>query len=94
VSMSDIIARQLDHELYDHPGRETTVKYAVRKYQDRPALKVGDKVTIVRFTRVEGNYGPEPRILVRVEDGRERWIHATVLTIGDEINAESAPESR
>jgi hypothetical protein len=91
VSMSEIIARQLDHELYDHPGRETTVTIAIRKYQDRPALKVGDKVTVVRFARVEGQYGGEPRLLVRNTNGVERWIPATNVSLGDEINAESAP---
>lgn len=85
MSMSDIVTRQIDHELFDHPGRTTTVKYAVRKYRDRPALAVGDRVTIVRFAQVEDQYGPLPRLLVRTASGAERWVDATSLTIADEI---------
>lgn len=75
--MSDVIARSVDHEIWDHPGLVVPVRYAIRKYRDRPALRVGELVTIVRFARIEGLDGPEPRLLVRNVYGIERWIPAT-----------------
>jgi hypothetical protein len=78
--MSDMWATVLDRSLYDHPGAVVTMRDNVRRYQDRPALKAGDKVTIVSFKDLDGQYGPEPRVLVRTADGRERWISAAAAT--------------
>ena len=63
----------IDRDMFDHPGKQTTMAYAVRRYQDRPALTVGETVTIVRFHADSDRYGIKCRVLVRTESGAERW---------------------
>ena len=78
--MSAMWSYLLDRSLYDHPGAEITMGRAIRRYRDRPALAEGEQVTIVRFKAMDGQYGPEPRLLIRTAAGAERWIAATDAT--------------
>lgn len=78
--MSEMWGYLIDRSLYDHPGAEVTMKQAIRKWKDRPALAEGERVTIVRFKHIDGSYGLVPRLLVRNADGAERWVHATDVT--------------
>lgn len=64
-------------DMYDHPGAQTSIVRPVRKWQDRPALSVGQPVTIVRVRLEMGRYIMECRILVRTESGVERWVDET-----------------
>lgn len=66
-----------DRSLYDHPGADVTMRRAIRRYRDRPALAEGEHVTIVRLKFLDTYYGADPRVLVRNAAGAERWIHAT-----------------
>jgi len=90
MSMEDITAIQVGREIWDHPGATATMRRAVRRYQDRPALAAGETVTIVRLTHLEGTYGPEPRLLVANADGRERWIHPTDVELEPQPEPEPA----
>lgn len=63
----------IDRDMYDHPGKATTMTRGIRKYQNRPALAQGETVTIVRMTFTQDNYGLWPRVLVRSDNG-ERWV--------------------
>jgi hypothetical protein len=78
--MSDMWGYVLDRSLYDHPGAEVSMGRAIRRYRERPALAKGEQVTIVRFKSLAGQYGPEPRLLVRTATGAERWISAVEVT--------------
>ncbi len=67
----------IDRAMYDHPGKQTTMTYAVRRYRDRPALAVGQPVTIVRFHADSDRYSIKCRVLVRTESGAERWVNGS-----------------
>ena len=88
MSFSDILGSALDGDMYDHPGKVTVMKYAVRKYRDRPALKVGESVTIVRMAMLADNYGSRARVLVCNNAGLERWVNGTDI---EPVQAEISP---
>lgn len=70
----------LDRSLYDHPGATVELRRTIRRYKDRERLTEGEQVEIVQFRAFEGQYGPEPKCLVRSASGSERWVHAADLT--------------
>ena len=55
-------------------GFKTTITHAVRKWKDRPALTIGQAVTITRLDWTDEGYGPMPRVLIETETGAKRWI--------------------
>lgn len=64
----------IDRMLYPI-GFETTMQEGVRKWKHRPALTVGQKVTIKRLDWDEickGTY--VPRVQVEAADGSLRWV--------------------
>lgn len=66
----------IDRSLY-YPGRTGVMKRRVRKYQDRPALAVGEAVTVLELRHVDNGYGGGfPRVKVESEHGTVRWIDA------------------
>jgi hypothetical protein len=67
----------LSRSIWDHPGAVVTLRDPVRRWKTRPALAEGERVTILEYDSNTGQYGPEPRLLVRTESGAERWIDAT-----------------
>ena len=73
MSLGDYIAASLDREIYK-VGLEVTIHRNIRKWQDRPALSKGEEATISDYRSFLGQYGPEPRVLVTLADGRSRWI--------------------
>lgn len=78
----------IDRSMYDHPGKTTVMRYAVRRHRDRPALAAGESVTIVRMTFQETRYGLTPRVLIRTESGAERWVNGSdIEPLGDNENA-------
>lgn len=79
MSMTDILSRKYDDEMYNHPGKTATVQYGVRKYRDRPAINPGDVVTIVRFHTEMDNYGWRPRLLLQLPSGVQRWVDASII---------------
>ncbi len=71
----------IDRSMWDHPGKTTTMKYAIRKYKDRGAIAVGTEIRIVKYAAVDGRYGIESRVLVETLDGLvKRWVPATSVT--------------
>lgn len=83
MGMEAMIARQVDSELY-RVGEPTTMRRAIRRYQSKPRLEQGQKVTIRRLDFVDrGGYTLHPRVEIETEDGQRRWIDAVdVLTNG------------
>lgn len=55
-------------------GFKTTITRATRKWKDRPALTIGQAVTITRLDWTEEQWGLSPRVLVETETGAKRWI--------------------
>lgn len=55
-------------------GFKTTMVRAVRKYRDRPALTMGQPVTIKKLDWIDNGYGPTPRVLVETGTGATRWV--------------------
>lgn len=82
-----IATRMLDHDIWDHPGSYARVARGVRKWKDRPAVKDDTIIRIIAFKRIDGQYGPVPRLLVGILDPSseeldviaERWVHATTI---------------
>lgn len=58
-------------------GFETTIVYRVRKWRNRPALEIGQPVTITRLDWTDNGYCLVPRVLVETGDGATRWIDAS-----------------
>lgn len=76
----------IDRMMYP-AGYATTIVYAVRKWKHRPALAVGQPVTIKKLDWRDMGYGPIPRVLVEDDNGAERWINASSVapcTTGNE----------
>lgn len=59
-------------------GYETTITRPVRKWKNRPALTVGQPVTIVKLDWEEICNGTfVPRVQVKAKDGSLRWVSGT-----------------
>lgn len=69
-------------------GFKTTIIHSVRKWKNRPALAVGQAVTIVRLDWQDlGGGNLIPRVEVEAEDGTRRWIDGSSVvscTTGNE----------
>lgn len=69
-------------------GFKTVMNLPVRKWKNRPALEIGQPVTIINLDWEDicgGNL--IPRLLVKTEDGAQRWIngsHVEPCTTGNE----------
>jgi hypothetical protein len=85
MSQSNIVAMGIDKELYP-TGLKTVIEQPTRKWLDRPAMVVGEAVEILQLKWID-NYGPFPRVLVRKEDGQERWIDAVTVKTATEMGA-------
>lgn len=83
----------LDRSLYDHPGATVQVTRTIRRWKDRERLTEGEHVTIILFRAFDGQYGPEPKCLVRNANGCERWVHAANLTGFPEAHRIITPEA-
>lgn len=71
----------IDRSMWDHPGKTTTMKYAIRKYKNRGAIAVGTEIRIVKFEAQSDQYGIHSRVLVETLDGSvKRWVPATSVT--------------
>lgn len=67
----------IDRMLYPI-GFQTTMKQAVRKWKNRPALAVGQQVRIRKIDWEEICKGTfVPRVLVEAEDGSMRWVYGS-----------------
>jgi hypothetical protein len=68
-------------------GFQTTMTQAVRKWRHLPPLAIGQSVTIMKLGwRDIGGGNLIPRLLVKTENGSQRWIEANVepCTTGNE----------
>ncbi len=61
--------------MYDHPGEQGKMRYSVRKWKNRPALAIGDTITVIRYQSALSSPNGVTRLLVSYQ-GIERWINA------------------
>lgn len=67
----------IDRMMYP-TGFETTMKRPVRKWKDRPALTVGQAVTIMRLDWEDICGGTlVARVQVKTADGSLRWVYGS-----------------